>query len=63
LLEAGRRGGLPYEPCTGLCHSRRELIMNDTVGRPRTLTDAQVRIILDWRARYIASRAVGRRVA
>jgi hypothetical protein len=34
--------------------------MNSTIGRPRKLTDAQVRIILDWHARYLAWRAVGR---
>jgi L-alanine-DL-glutamate epimerase-like enolase superfamily enzyme len=37
--------------------------MNDTVRRARKLTGAQVRIILDWHARYVASQAVGRRVA
>jgi transposase len=34
--------------------------MNSTIGRPRKLTDAQVKIILDWHARYGAWRAVGR---
>jgi hypothetical protein len=34
--------------------------MNSTIGRPRKLTDAQARIILDWHARYVAWRAVGR---
>jgi hypothetical protein len=34
--------------------------MESTIGRPRKLTDAQVRIILDWHTRYIAWRAVGR---
>ena len=34
--------------------------MNGTIGRPRKLTDGQVRIILDWNARYVAWRAVGK---
>jgi len=34
--------------------------MNSTIGRPRKLTDGQVRIILDWHARYLAWRAVGK---
>jgi DNA-binding MarR family transcriptional regulator len=34
--------------------------MESTIGRPRKLTDGQVRIILDWHARYVAWRALGR---
>jgi transposase len=34
--------------------------MNSTIGRPRKLTDGQVRIILEWHARYLAWQAVGR---
>jgi len=34
--------------------------MSSTIGRPRKLTDGQVRTILDWHARYLAWRAVGK---
>lgn len=34
--------------------------MNSTIGRPRKLTDGQVRIILEWHARYLAWRVVGK---
>ena len=43
-----------------LCHPRREPIMNSTIGRPRKLTDRQVKIILAWHARYVIWRALGR---
>ena len=32
--------------------------MKSTIGRPRKLTDQQVRIILAWHARYLAWRAL-----
>ena len=34
--------------------------MKSTIGRPRKLTDSQVKIILTWHARYLAWRALGR---
>ena len=34
--------------------------MKNTIGRPRKLTDGQVRIILAWHARYLAWRALGK---
>ena len=34
--------------------------MKSTIGRPRKLTDAQVKLILTWHARYLAWRAFGR---
>ena len=34
--------------------------MKSTIGRPRKLTDREVRIILIWHARYLAWRALGR---
>ena len=34
--------------------------MKSTIGRPRKLTDRQVKIILTWHARYLAWRALGR---
>ena len=32
--------------------------MKSTIGRPRTLTDRQVKIILDWHARFLVCRAL-----
>lgn len=32
--------------------------MKSTIGRPRSLTDRQVSIILEWHARYLALRAI-----
>ena len=32
--------------------------MNSTIGRPRKLTDRQVRVILAWHARYLLWRAL-----
>jgi transposase len=34
--------------------------MKNAIGRPRKLTDGQVRIILEWHARYLAWRSIGR---
>lgn len=34
--------------------------MRNTIGRPRKLTDRQVKIILAWHARYVIWRALGR---
>lgn len=34
--------------------------MKNRIGRPRKLTDSQVKIILTWHARYLAWRALGR---
>ena len=33
--------------------------MKNPIGRPRNLTDGQVRMILAWHARYLAWRALG----
>jgi transposase len=33
--------------------------MKSTIGRPRVLTDRQVKIILAWRVRYLVWRALG----
>ena len=32
--------------------------MKSTIGRPRTLTDRQVKIVLAWHARYLLWRAL-----
>jgi transposase len=32
--------------------------MKSTIGRPRTLTDRQVKIILEWHARFLVWRAL-----
>jgi len=42
-----------------LCRPRREPVMKNTIGRPRKLTDSQVKIILIWHASYLAWRALG----
>lgn len=34
--------------------------MKSTIGRPRVLTDRQVRIILAWYSRYLVWRALGK---
>ena len=34
--------------------------MNSTIGRPRKLTDGQVKLILAWHARYLAWQALGK---
>lgn len=34
--------------------------MTSTIGRPRKLSDRQVRIILAWHARYLVWRAYGK---
>jgi len=36
--------------------------MKSTIGRPRKLTDRQVKIILAWHVRYRFWRALGRRL-
>jgi hypothetical protein len=41
-----------------LCHPFREPIMKSTIGRPRALTDRQVKIILAWDVRYLFWRAL-----
>lgn len=32
--------------------------MKSTIGRPRSLTDVQIRSILEWHSRYLAWRAL-----
>jgi hypothetical protein len=34
--------------------------MKNTIGRPRKLTDGQVNTILEWHARYLAWRSIGK---
>jgi len=55
-LRCGVTAGRRRQP--RLSHFLKEPIMKSTIGRPRVLTDRQVKIILVWHTRYLVWRAL-----